>query len=218
MKTENVIFQDRQKIAEAENRFQDGKQPLQNIVDGFSQLGIGSLSGIEELTKLMDANPGARNFGEKLDAFIEQKISDQVNEKDVPSFGMFKMRKKAAVAMIETPDLSPFIDVMSENFDQAARALPLSGMKNGSVILAKAKHTAMIQRYTVEAETPQEKDVLKKLHSIIETIEELYTAGAIIDRNVQQLKQIRMLANTKDLQIDPAYFAEIKSRISNNQN
>jgi hypothetical protein len=215
MKTD-VIFQDKQKIAEAENRFHDGKQPLQAIVDAFNQLGIGDVTGIEELSKLMDANPGARNFGEKLDDFVTNKISSQVNDADLPKLGLFRMKKKAAISMLETPDLSPFIDVMSENFDQAARALPLAGMKNGSVILAKAKHTAMIQRYTVEAETPQEKDVLKKLHSIIGTIQELHDSGALADRNIQQLKQIRMLANTKDLQIDPAYFSEIKQRINQN--
>jgi hypothetical protein len=215
MKTD-VIFRDSQRIAQSETMFQDGKQPLQNIVDSFNQLGIGAIQDFNELTRLMSVNPSAREFSKLLDNFIQQKIGSQLNEADIPSFGMFKMRKKAAVAMIETPDVSQFVEAYSENFQSASYAMELAGMVKGKIVLDKQKHTELIKRHTVEATTPAEKDVLKKLHSIIETIEELHTAGALADRNIQQLKQIRMLANTKDLQIDPAYFSEIKSRINQN--
>jgi hypothetical protein len=216
MKTENVIFRDSQRIAQSETMFQDGKQPLQNIVEAFAELGIGAIQDFNELARLMNVNPSAREFSKLLDNFIQQKIGSQLNEADIPSFGMFKMRKKAAVAMIETPDVSQFVEVYSENFQAASYAMELADLVKGKIVLSKAKHSALVERHTVSAKTAEEKTILAKLHGIVETLKELHTAGALADRNIQQLKQIRMLANTKDLQIDPAYFSEIKSRINQN--
>jgi thiamine kinase-like enzyme len=214
MKTE-IIFQDKPRIAQSENFFQDGKTALQTIVEAFAELGIGDLQDFAELEKLMHVNPVARQFGEALDVFISEKIAGQVNESDIPKVGFFRMKKQNIVNLLEKPDLSQFVEVYSENFQAASYAMELADLVKGKIILSKAKHNALVERHTVSAKTAEEKAILAKLHSIVETLKELHTTGLIVDSDLQRFKQIRVLANSVELQVAPAFFKQIQNRINN---
>jgi thiamine kinase-like enzyme len=159
-----------------------------------------------------------RQFGEALDGFISEKIAGQVNESDIPKVGFFRMKKQNIVNLLEKPDLSQFVEVYSENFQAASYAMELSDLVKSKIVLSKAKHSALVERHTVSAKTAEEKTILAKLHSIVETLKELHTAGLIVDSDLQRFRQIRVLANSSELQIDPAFFKQIQNRISNNQN
>jgi hypothetical protein len=214
MKTE-IIYQDKPRIAQSENFFQDGKNALQTIVEAFAELGIGDLQDFAELEKLMHINPGARQFGEALDGFISEKIAGQVNESDIPKVGFFRMKKQNIVNLLEKPDLSQFVEVYSENYQSASYAMELADLQKGKIVLSKAKHSALVERHTVSAKTAEEKTILAKLHGIVETLKELHDSGAIVDSDLQRFRQIRVLANSSELQIDPAFFREIQKRINN---
>jgi thiamine kinase-like enzyme len=96
--------------------------------------------------------------------------------------------------------------------------MELSDLVKSKIVLSKAKHSALVERHTVSAKTAEEKTILAKLHSIVETLKELHTSGLIVDSDLQRFRQIRVLANSSELQIDPAFFKQIQNRISNNQN
>jgi hypothetical protein len=218
MKEEFIIFQNKKEIAQNESNFENGQRSLQAVVEAFHTLGVGDITTIEELGKLMQINMYGQRAVDQIGAFVEQKIESQITDDQVPRFGMFKMKKRDVVKSLEQPDLTPFIEIFKENWHLANAALSLAQLSKGKISLDKAKHTAMIKAHTTAAETPQEREVLSRLHQIINILNELHQSGVIVDSDLQRFKQIRLLANSSDLQVDPAFFKQIQNRISNNQN
>jgi len=216
MKTENVIYQDKHQIEYLESLFKDGQKPLQTIADKFNALGIGNIENIEELNRLMEITPLARNFQQSISDFISAKIGSQVNDADLPKVGLFRMKKQNFVSMLEMPDATEFNTTFAENHQHAAAAASLSAMEKGKIVLDKNKHAEMIRKHTTQAETPGEKAVLKQLHVIIETLNSLMAAGVLMDHNIAKFRQAGILSNRSiELQVDPGFFNEIKPRINN---
>ncbi len=215
MKAENVIFRNDPAINEAMSQFKQGEKPLQAVLDAFNNLGIGNITDLEELAKLVRISPSDRHFGQQLDDFIAAKMGSQIADADIPTFGMFRLKKRAAIDLLQKPDLTNFVEVFGLNCVTAQRALHLAKLEKGRISLDKQKHADLISRHTVQAETPKEMEVLRKLHAILETVRELHTSGIFQDIHVSKFRQSGLTAPLGEtLQINPSLFENLKSRIN----
>ncbi len=214
-KLENVVFVNENELQMRLQNFEQGQPAIQQIVDLIHSWQIGQVNTIDELSPLI-VSPLHRESDRiaLTEKWIDEKIGAQISESDIPKAGLFRLSKKSFVKMVDRPDPLPLVTLIAGTFHIVTLATSLAKIEKGKVIMDLEKYAALVDSYSLKAETPAEKTALKLFNELIGTLQKLSDMGALNELDLGRLKQHGFLAQTSGLSINPTLFRNIKSRLS----
>lgn len=182
------ILKDEHKINALKESVQNGREQWQKLFDQNKSLGLIKIKSLEDLSQL------AAN-GE---TFIRERIA---NELPAQSFGAFKLKREAAVSLLELPDFTELNEVADEC--KSAPSTQYYKLSGDTVTINQDELDKAIQSHTLTAKTSGQ-IALWKAHNeasaALNKLNQLLSEGMdrqlTLDKSLFRVDQGKVIPNT----------------------